>query len=96
MTAAFSVRTSPRFNRLLRALHRQHTDIVDSYAVALIILAADPHNQTRQYRIKKLIGIRDGDGQYRLSLGRWRFRYDIFDREVILQYCGLRREDTYR
>ena len=37
-----------------------------------------------------------GEGQYRLRLGRFRFRYDIAGREVRLLYCGLRREDTYR
>jgi hypothetical protein len=34
--------------------------------------------------------------QYRLRLGRWRFRYDILGNEVVLHYAGLRREDTYR
>ena len=36
------------------------------------------------------------DGQWRLSLARWRFRYDVAGREVLLKRCGLRREDTYR
>ena len=45
---------------------------------------------------KKLTGVRRDDGQYRLRLGRWRFRYDITGQEVVLHYCGLRREDTYR
>ena len=92
----FSVRTMPRFDRLLHVLHRQHGEIADRYAEALKILGADPYNQTRHYHIKKLIGIGQNDGQYRLTLGRWRFRYDIFDQEVVLQYCGLRRENTYR
>jgi mRNA-degrading endonuclease RelE of RelBE toxin-antitoxin system len=35
------------------------------------------------------------EGQYRLRSGRFRFRYDIEGREVVLHYCGLRREDTY-
>jgi mRNA-degrading endonuclease RelE of RelBE toxin-antitoxin system len=39
---------------------------------------------------------RDEGGQYRLRLGRFRFRYDIEGRMVVLYYCGLRREDTYR
>ena len=34
--------------------------------------------------------------QWRLPLGRWRFRYGIYGREVVLHYCGLRREETYR
>ena len=29
------------------------------------------------------------------SLGRWRFRYDIIEKIVLLGYCGLRREDAY-
>jgi hypothetical protein len=36
-----------------------------------------------------------GEGQWRIALGRFRFRYDIYDQDVILHYCGLRREDTY-
>jgi len=46
--------------------------------------------------IKKLEAVSLGEGQWRLSLGRFRFRYDIYGQEVVLQYCGLRREDTYR
>ena len=34
--------------------------------------------------------------QWRLSTGRWRFRYNIYGQEVNLTYCGLRREETYR
>jgi hypothetical protein len=36
-----------------------------------------------------------GEGQWRLALGRFRFRYDIYDQDVVLHYVGLRREDTY-
>jgi hypothetical protein len=45
---------------------------------------------------KKLQGVKAGEGQYRLRLQRWRFRYDVWGQEVELNYCGLRREDTYR
>jgi hypothetical protein len=37
-----------------------------------------------------------GQGQYRLRLRRWRFRYDIYGQDVMLTYCGLRSEATYR
>ena len=96
MTPPFAVRTSPRFDRLLRSLCRRHAELVDRYAEALEILSADPYNRSRRYNLKKLESIRPGDGQYRLALGRWRFRYDIVGREVVLHYCGLRREETYR
>jgi mRNA-degrading endonuclease RelE of RelBE toxin-antitoxin system len=50
----------------------------------------------RHHNILKLKDTVRGDRQWRLRLGRFRFRYDIYDREVLLLYCGLRREDTYR
>ena len=96
MTPSFSVRTTPRFDRLLRSLARRHAELPATYADALALLSTDPHNRSRQHRIRKLESIRQGEGQYRLALGRWRFRYDIYGRDVVLHYCGLRREDTYR
>jgi len=96
MTPSFLVRTTPHFDRLLRALHRRHSDLAAVYAEAIETLSTDPYNRSHQHRIRKLESIREGEGQYRLAIGRWRLRYDIYDREVVLQYCGLRREDTYR
>ena len=96
MTSSFSVRTTPRFERLFKSLVKKHPDLAAVFASALSILQQDPYNRSKHHHIKKLEGIRQGDGQYRLSLGRWRFRYDIYGREVVLHYVGLRREDTYR
>ena len=96
MTPSFSVRTTPHFDRLLRSLARRHAELPATYADALTILSTDPYNRSRQHRIRKLESIRQGEGQYRLALGWWRFRYDIYGRDVVLHYCGLRREDTYR
>ena len=78
--------------RKLLARHPELREIQDSVRE---ILSTDPYNQSHRYHIKKLEGIRRGEGQYRLSLGRWRFRYNIFKQEAVLQYCGLRRENTY-
>ena len=96
MTPPFSVHTTPRFDRLLKKLKRGHPDLLDRYAEALEILEDDPYNRSGQYDIEKLEGVKPGEGQYRLRLGRWRFRYDIFGQDVWLFYCGLRRETTYR
>jgi hypothetical protein len=62
---------------------------------AIEILGEDPTNRSRAYDIRKLTNVPRGDGQWRLAIGRFRFRYDIYDQDVVLQYCGLRREDTY-
>ena len=96
MTSLFTVRTTPYFERLARRLARGHPDFLAITTRACEILQADPYDRSRQHHIKKLESVSKGEGQYRLSLGRWRFRYDIYGREVVLHYCGLRREDTYR
>jgi hypothetical protein len=96
MTPPFLVRTSPHYERLSRKLLRQHPDFSPIQERAVAILGADPLNRTRNRHIKKLEGVALDDGQWRLSLGRWRFRYEVAGREVVLKRCGLRREDTYR
>ena len=71
MNGAFDVRTTSRFDRLLKKLairHRQEAGVI--FAEAIGILVADPHNRTRRHDIKKLEAIRPDDGQYRLKLGR--------------------------
>jgi mRNA-degrading endonuclease RelE of RelBE toxin-antitoxin system len=95
MTSLFAVRAVPQFDRLLRRLAQQHPELAGVFAEALTIVRTDPYNRSRQHDILKLKGVSPGEGgQYRLRRGR--FRYDIEHREVILYYCGLRREDTYR
>jgi len=98
---AFTVLTTPLFDRLLAKLVQQHPELPDIFESAIAILKTDPHNLSRSHAIKKLRGIRGinpGDGRYRLRVGRWRFRYDIWGKrqEIVFHYCGLRREDTYR
>lgn len=96
MTPPFSVRTTSRYERLARTLRKGHSVFHALQARAFEILAADPYNHSREHHIRKLEAVPLGEGQWRLSLGRFRFRYDIYGQEVVLQYCGLRREDTYR
>ncbi|MBI3627631.1 MAG: hypothetical protein HY220_02705 [Candidatus Sungbacteria bacterium] len=92
---SFLVSATPHFERLLRALIKRNPEVKGIYVRAIGILETDPYNQTHHYAIKKLIDIPQGEGRWRLSLGRLRFRYDIKDRGVSFHYCGLRREDTY-
>ena len=97
MTPRFSVRTVPQFDRLLRRPTAQHPDLPRLYTEALNILETDPHNLSRAHNIRKLTGVTAGDGgQYRLRIGRFRFRYDIEGQVVYLKACSLRREGTYR
>ena len=88
--------TTPHFDRLARQLTRRHPEFAALNRTALAVLGEDPLNHTQQHPIKKLQGVGPGEGQYRLRLRRFRFRYDVHRDEVVLRYCGLRREDTYR
>lgn len=96
MTSPFPVSTTPRFDRMARKLQRQHPEFADRLTQVIHILSVDPHNHPTNHPIKKLEGIAQGEGQYRLRLGHWRFCYDIYGDRVVLHYCGLRREETYR
>ena len=96
MTPPLSVHTTPHFDRLLKKLTKRHPDLMGRYAEAVEILKVDPQNLSRTHHIAKLEGVRPGEGQDRLRLGRWRFRYDIYGQDVVLHYCGLRREETSR
>jgi len=92
---AYSVVTTAHFDRLLKKLAPRHPELVERLEEAIGILSLDPQNKSHKYSIKKLRGVAAGEGQYRLRSGRFRFRYDVAGREVVLLYCGLRREDTY-
>lgn len=96
MTPVFCVHTDRHFERLANSLRKRHRDFDDDFLRAVEILEVDPFNVTRSHPIKKLTDVPPGAGQYRLRLGRWRFRYDIYGEDVVLTYCGLRREGTYR
>jgi hypothetical protein len=95
MTPRFSVRTTPHYERLVRRLLKQHSELRILQERAVRILAADPYNQAGTHHIRKLVGVASGEGQWRLALSRFRFRYDVVGTDVVLHYCGLRREDTY-
>lgn len=96
MSPNFSVLVTPSFRRLARRLTSEQPEFSQLYQEALAILQEDPLNRTRRHPIRKLRNVRPGEGQYRLRLRRFRFRYDVQGSVVELVYCGLRREDTYR
>ncbi len=95
MKEPFSIQITPHYERVFEKLFDAHPELESIQKRAREILKADPYNRSRAYPIKKLKGVLQGEGQYRLRMGRWRFRYDIYEKEVWLFYCGLRREETY-
>lgn len=93
---SFKIRTTAHFDHEYRKLFRKHQDIHAGFLKLIGALQADPYNLHQAHPIKKLTGVKTGDGQYRFRIGRFRFRYDITDQTVYLMYCGLRNETTYQ
>jgi hypothetical protein len=93
--SGFSVWTTASFDRSARKLAREHPDFTKRLETVVAVLSSDPYNRTCEHPIKKLADVKAGDGQYRMRVGRFRFRYDISGKRVDLKACGLRREDTY-
>ena len=92
---SFTIERTTGFSREFRKLMKRHREFFEVYEKAILALAVDPYNISRTYDILKLANVYKGDGQYRIRLRRWRFRYDIVANSVVLKYCSLRREDTY-
>ena len=62
MTPPFSIRSTPRYERLVRRLLKRQPEPRVLQEQALRILAADPYNQTGTYHIKKLVATPAGEG----------------------------------
>jgi len=58
------------------------------------ILETDPYDLSQRFDIKKLKGIKPGEGQFRIRTKQYRLRYDIFGQDVVL-YSFRHRKDIY-
>ena len=94
MAQLFRVLTTPAFEREYRAIARKHVNLIVAFQELLEILAADPHNRSGKYQIKKLVGLKAGEGQWRVRWREYRLRYDIFGNEVVL-HSFRHRKDAY-
>jgi mRNA-degrading endonuclease RelE of RelBE toxin-antitoxin system len=55
-------------------------------------LTEDPHNRSGRHSIKKLAGLKPGEGQWRIRWREYRLRYDIFETDVVLHSFRHRKE----
>jgi len=88
----FRVLTTPAFERDFRKASKGNALLIGALEELLGILQKDPHNRTGQNNIKKLVGLKPGEGQWRLRWRDHRLRYDIFGQEVVLHSFRHRRE----
>jgi mRNA-degrading endonuclease RelE of RelBE toxin-antitoxin system len=94
MPQPFRTRSSPSFERDIRRLTKRNPNLLLKVEEAGTILRVDPYNTTRRYSIKKLNAVRPGEGQWRIRIGDYRIRYDVFGTDVVL-YSFRHRKETY-
>lgn len=91
--AQFTVVVTRSFERDLRKLHKKDKGILIVYEKCLSALEDDPFNKSRTHDIKKLSGVKEGE--WRIRFGKYRLRYDIYNKEVVL--LTIRdRKDAYK
>jgi mRNA-degrading endonuclease RelE of RelBE toxin-antitoxin system len=94
MAGPFRVLTTPSFEREFRTISRKNSPLVRALEDLIEILSDDPHNQSGRHKIKKLAGLKSGEGQWRVRWRDYRLRYDIIGNDVVLHsFCH--RKDAY-
>lgn len=66
--------------------------MADALEDLVAILAEDPHNRSGGYSIKKLAGLKPGEGQWRIRWREYRLRYDVIGTEVVMHSFRHRKE----
>ena len=92
MSKCFQVLVTPVFERRYRKLLAHDKDLQGFFGDTLKKLEVNPQ---RGGQIKKLVGVTSGDGAWRMRLGVYRLRYDVYDETVVLYTISLRK-DIYR
>jgi mRNA-degrading endonuclease RelE of RelBE toxin-antitoxin system len=92
MAGAFRVITTPGFEREFRKVSRGNAVLIDALEELVATLTEDPHNRSGQHQVKKLAGLKSGEGQWRIRWREYRLRYDIFGNEVVLHSFRHRKE----
>ncbi len=94
MAKTFRVLATPGYQRDVRNATKRHAALLSTIARLHAILSEDPYNASRRHDIKKLAGVKMGEGQWRIRAGVYRLRYDISDNDVVL-YSFRQRKEAY-
>jgi mRNA-degrading endonuclease YafQ of YafQ-DinJ toxin-antitoxin module len=63
MPEPFSVLTTPAFERDFRKVSKGNPILINALEELIAKLQEDPYNHTGRHKIKKLAGVKPGDGQ---------------------------------
>ena len=94
MHSLYRVLVTSFFEKDLRRQEKKDHRVLGEIENLKKILEEDPYNLSRRYDIKKLKGIKSGEGQFRIRSKQYRLRYDIFGQDVVL-YSFRHCKDIY-
>jgi mRNA-degrading endonuclease RelE of RelBE toxin-antitoxin system len=94
MPSSYRILVTSFFEKDLKRQSKKDHKVLREVENLKKILETDPYNLSRRFDIKKLKGIKPGEGQFRIRTKQYRLRYDIFDKEVVL-YSFRHRKDIY-
>lgn len=92
MRGGYRVLTTSAFRRDVGKTANRNRDIPPLLARLFAVLERDPMNISRRHDIKKLSGVKSGEGQWRTRGGDYRLRYDVIAQDVALYSFRHRRE----
>lgn len=94
MVGKFNIVYTPSFDRELKRIFKKDKKILSLLEKVVENLCNSPLTQGKASNIKKLVGVKQGEGQWRIRAGVYRFRFDIFGNTVVL-HCVRDRKDSY-
>mgnify|MGYP001054804939 CR=1 FL=1 len=94
MPSPYRIHVTSFFEKDLRRQGKKDHKIFKEIENLKKILETDPYNLSRRFDIRKLKGIKPGEGQFTIRTRQYRLRYDIFGQDVVL-YSFRHRKDIY-
>ena len=92
MSGRFRVIVTPAFEREFRRSAGKNPFLLRALDELFLALGEDPYNRSGRHNIKKLAGLKPGEGQWRIRWRDYRLRYDIAGDKVVLHSFRHRRE----
>ena len=92
MPEPFAVLITPAFERDFRKASKVNPILINALEELIVTLQEDPYNHSGQHKIKKLTGVKPGEGQWRIRWRDYRLRYDIRGKDVVLHAFRHRKE----
>ena len=95
MPRHYSLQTTSLFLRDVKKCTKKEPRTREIIERAQNILESDPYNTAKEHDIKKLEGLKNGEGIFRLRIRDYRIRYDVLNSDIVL-HSFRNRIDAYR